>query len=124
MAETVSETNQGELIFLVTSSILAVSGFVGNTFILLTLKNEQFKRMSTSVYLAVLAVADNTTVFVGVVTYDILTSGLWVHFDIRSLSVASCIVFEYLFYLAAQVSAWCIVFVTLERLVALLKPHR
>ncbi len=99
-------------------------GFTGNNLILVTLGNKSFRKMSTSIYLAALAVADNVCLISGVVTYDILTFHKTFSFDLRSYNVAGCLSCVYLLDWSVQTSSWMIVAITVERLVVIIKPHR
>ncbi len=79
--------------------------------------------MSTSIYLAVLSVSDSVSLFVGVFTLDSLASDMWFGYNIRDWK-PGCLFTEYMYFWAPSVSSWCIVAISLERLIVLLKPHR
>ncbi len=105
-------------------STMSLVGFLGNLLILVAMGNRKFSHMSTSVYLAVLAVSDILTVFSGVFTIVVLGSDQWLDLHLRSEHIALCVTLEFLVYWGPKVSCWCIVAITLERFVAVLMPHR
>ncbi len=80
--------------------------------------------MSTAVYLSALALADSADLLAGVVIQDVLASDISLGFDLRDAHIACCNLVEYVYFWAPQVSSWCLVAITLERLIVVIKPHR
>ncbi len=112
------------LTYFVVITIICFTGFFGNIMILVTKANKKFSKISTSVYLAVLAVSDIIIIFSGVFTVSVLASDIWLGFNLRSQSFAACIIIAFMLGSAPNISAWCIVAITVERLIVIIKPHR
>ncbi len=113
-----------EYVYFVIITTLIPVGFLGNSLILLTMRNSKFSKTSTSIYLTVLSVTDSLTLFAGIFTLDSLTSRFSLGFNLRNVNAVSCVVLEFLYFWPPQTSSWCIVTITVERLIVLLKPHR
>lgn len=124
MAESTENKNTGKLIFYIIITSITLLGFLGNSLILVAMGHRRARRMSTSVYLAVLSVMDTLDLLSGVFTIDVLASDIWLEFDVRNQSLPWCWLCEYVYFSAPQISSWCIVGITLERTVVLMKPHR
>ena len=106
--------------YTVTSIFLV--GLVGNCLILVCLRNKDFRRSSTGVYLSFLSVADNLVLVSGL--YSFLTSQIILGINVQNVHVSICFLIEYLQYFGGLVSSWTLVVITGERLVVILKPHR
>ncbi len=103
---------------------MALLGLIGNGLVLLTMRNKKFNKMSTSVYLAALAVSDTLALFSASITSLVLPSDMLFSFNLRNYSLSGCIVCEFFAYFSPKMSAWCIVAITVERTIAVLKPHK
>ena len=64
--ETESNKN-GEIVYFTAVTFLVLVGFMGNSLILVVMSSRKFDRTSTSVYLSILAVCDNLTLFSGAI---------------------------------------------------------
>ena len=104
--------------------LLFSCGFIGNTLVLVVMCNRRFEKTSTSIYLVVLAISDNLLLFSGPVTGVLLMSGLFPKFDIRTTKILVCYVLKFFLYWSRQLSSFCLMSITIERLVVILKPHR
>ena len=80
------------------------------------------KKMSISVYLPVLAVSDIVTLFSEALPGDILNSKVWLNITIQDMHISGCWVISYILLCASETSSWCLVCITVERLVAIVKP--
>ena len=118
------ETEDINIIFFVIMIVLVVVGFIGNNLILLTMCSKDFSHRSTSVYLVALSLSDTLSLFCGTFTVDILSSSFLLGVDIRDIHIVFCWLCEFFWYWAPQMSSWCLVAITVERLVVILKPHR
>ncbi len=115
--------NNSVILFSVFASLI-VLGLVGNCLILIGMANNKFNKMSTSVYLAVLAALDTLTLFSGPFVLDILPSDIWLNFNVRNYSLIFCMATDYILYTSANMSSWMIVAITVERFIAIVMPHR
>lgn len=122
---TVEKDNQtSKLIFYVIVTVITLLGFLGNSLVLVTMTHRKSRHSSTCVYLTVLSLVDSVVLFVSVFTMDVLASDIWLEFDLRDVSLPLCWLCEYLYFWGPQLSSWCIVAITLERVIAITRPHR
>ena len=113
-----------QFIYLVTMITTVTVGFLGNGLILVVMCNNAFGKTSTSVYLSVLAVCDSLLLFSGSLVVDIIPSGLTSKLDLRTLHLSTCWILKFLVYWSRQMSSSCLVSITIERVIAILKPHK
>ena len=102
--------------------ILLVVGTVGNALVVLVvLGRGAMRATTTSIYMVALAVLDTLLLYVGLLPY-------WIYFrcdvDWYSLHTSSCKALLFLLYLLVHLEAWVLVNLTMERLVAVLSPHK
>ncbi|KAK2158225.1 hypothetical protein LSH36_174g02023 [Paralvinella palmiformis] len=103
------------------SGVIIVFGTIGNLLSGLVMMRKSLQRHTTSLYLTVLAVVDTAVLYTGLLRYWIRALyGL----DIRTLSVAGCKLHIFLVYFLVHFEAWILVWVAVERLVAIFVPHR
>ena len=125
-----SEHSQGEtipteqFIYLVVMVTIVSIGFLGNGLILVVMCNNAFSKTSTSIYLSVLAVSDSLLLFSGSLVTDIFPSGLTINSDIRTLHILTCWILKFLVFWSRHMSSFCLVSITMERVIAILKPHK
>ena len=117
-------TERGKIIFLSTTTLIIFSGFLGNTLILVVMCNKKFDKTSTSVYLSVLAVSDSLVLFSESFAVLFLSSNLTVGNDSRTLHISLCLILKFLIYWSRHLSSFCLMSATIERLIAVLKPHK
>ena len=98
-------------------------GFVGNALILVVMCSRKFDKTSTSIYLTVLAVGDSLFLFAGPLM-DILPSAFGLDIDLRTIDISACWILKFLIYWARHMSSVCLISITLERLIAVLIPHK
>ena len=113
-----------ELIYLVVKMTIVLIGFLGNGLILVVMCNNAFNKTSTSVYLSALAICDNLMLFSGPLVVDIFPSGLTLNLDLRTLHLSSCWILKFLVYWSRHMSSFCLMSITMERVIAILKPHK
>ena len=108
--------------FHVIVSSIVFLGFLGNTLILVVMCNRKVEKSSTGVYLCVLAVSDSLMLFSGPLNLNMLPK--WFGIRLNRVHIVSCWILKFLLFWSRHLSAWCIVLITVERLIAILKPHR
>ena len=111
-------------IFVFALTSIFCCGLIGNALVLVVMCNRRFEKTSTNIYLIVLAISDSLVLFSGPITGVILMSGVFPKFDIRIARILVCYVLKFFLYLARQLSSFCLMSITLERLIVILKPHR
>ena len=99
-------------------------GLIGNALVLVVMCNKIFEKTSTNIYLIVLAISDSLVLFSGPITGVIVMSGVFPKFDIRTARILVCYVLKFFLYWERQLSSFCRMSITLERLIVILKPHR
>lgn len=88
-------------------------GTVGNVLNIIILQRKRLQRNSSSVYLSLLAVADSCTLWFSTFP-EILLRGFGR--DIKASSQFSCIINNYVAYVAGGYSLWLVVLLTIERM--------
>lgn len=108
-------------IWIYAGAILLLIGTVGNSLVLAVVVRSNLRKLTTSLYLIVLAVVDTAILYNGLMRYWIKEiTGT----DIRMASVSSCKVQTFFAYFLVQFEAWILVCVAFERMVAVFHPHR
>lgn len=101
--------------------ILFLFGTFGNIFILMMLRTLRLGRTSMHMYLRALAISDLCVLYTGLLRWWIIwTFGM----DIRDKHILLCKGHTWMVYLSLYVSAWLLVFMTLERTFSACVPHR
>ena len=113
-----------QYIYLVVKMTIVIIGFLGNGLILVVMCNNAFNKTSTSVYLSALAICDTLMLFSGSLVVDIFPSGLTLNSDLRTLHISTCWILKFLVYWSRHMSSFCLVSITMERVIAILKPHK
>ena len=114
----------GEIVYLSAVTFLVLVGFLGNSLILVVMSNRKFDRTSTSVYLSILAVCDNLTLFSGPFASSILNSDILFLVDLETVHISLCWILRFFIIWARHMSSWCLVLITVERMIVILKPHK
>ncbi|CAL1539999.1 unnamed protein product, partial [Lymnaea stagnalis] len=108
----VIEHHVGQLLYLYVSPILLILGTLGNLFSFIILRRKQMLKVSSYLYLATLAVVDTCVLYCGLLR-------LWVRelaeMDLQNSSDLACKVIVTFSYVTADISAWLITAVTVER---------
>lgn len=100
---------------------LFLFGTVGNILILLIMRTHRLGRTSMHVYLRALAVSDLCVLYTGLLRWWVIWSfGV----DLRNQHALLCKIHTWMVYVAIYVSAWLLVFMTLERTCSACIPHR
>ena len=114
------EYKAGELIWNTLSPIFIVFGTVGNILSILVLTRESIRKSTTALYLTCLTFSDLVVLYTGLLRQ-------WIfhlfEFDIRHLSEAVCKLHIWLVYSSLDFSAWILIAVTLERIIAVWYPY-
>lgn len=100
---------------------LCVVGITGNILTLFVLGTKKNRRNSTAIFLICLAVSDTLILMTGSLSEWIVI--MW-NFDIRSVNGFLCKSHVFLAYYSLQISSWILVFITIERTVSILVPHK
>lgn len=103
------------------SPILLTLGSIGNLITFIVLMQRKNRGSSTAMYLTALALSDILILWTGLFRE-------WIRYlngkDIRTYGEFGCRLHIFLTYLAFQCSSWFLVTVTVERLIAVLLPHK
>ncbi len=100
--------------------VLLIVGTAGNLSAVVMLR-PGLRKLTTSLYLLVLAVVDTLLLYTGLLRSWILhLSGV----DVRDVSTAGCRVYLFVVYVSTHLEAWILVCVAIERMVAVFFPHR
>ena len=101
--------------------IIIILGLLGNAFCAIIVLRKQFRNKSIGVYLLALAILD--TVFL--LSNNLFHIGIKILFgvDIQALSNTGCAIVQYIFIASRAMSAWILVVLTVERMLALAIPH-
>ena len=105
-------------------TFLVLVGFIGNTLILVVMSNSKFNKTSTSVYLSMLAICDNLTLFSGPFVSSIISSDILSQVNLETIHISLCWILRFLIVWARYTSSWCLVLITVERMIVILKPHK
>ena len=105
-------------------TFLVLVGFIGNTLILVVMSNRKFDRTSTSVYLSMLAICDNLTLFSGPFVSSILNSDIFFLVDLETIHMSLCWILRFFIIWARHTSSWCLVLITVERMIVILKTSQ
>ena len=104
--------------------IVILAGLTGNILSFCVLMRQEIRKTSTAVYLIALSIADTLSLLGGPMTDYVLASELFLGWYWPSLSTLSCKLYMFLYFLNPQMSAWCLVSVTIERIIVIYFPHR
>ena len=108
--------------YFILKTLITILAIIGNSLIIIVMRG--FDRMSTSIYLSVLAVCDTLIMLAGPLVTDFLANKVILGKFITDLHILPCVLCNFILYWAAHVSSWCLVIITVERLVVILKPHK
>ena len=112
------------IIIFTTEITLVILGLLGNSLCFAVTVKTNLRKMSSTVYLSVLAVCDNVILLWTNVVGSLMSYDLWLGRDVRHLHPVFCWGLEYVQYWLSQLSSWCLVAFTIERAVAVLYPHK
>ena len=104
--------------------VLVILGVIGNSLCFALTVKTNLRKMSSVVYLSVLAVCDNVILLWTNVVGSLMSYDLWFGKDVRNLHTVFCWGLLYVEFWFPQLSSWCLVAFTIERAVAVLFPHR
>ena len=112
------------IVIFTTEVTLVILGVIGNSLSFAVTVKTNLRKMSSVVYLSVLAVCDNVILLWTNVVGSLMSYDLWIGKDVRHLHIVFCWGLGYVEYWLPQLSSWCLVAFTIERAVAVLYPHR
>ena len=99
---------------------IVLLGTAGNLLCVIIMMRRHYRSISTGVYLFCLALADTMFLYMNSMVMNF--TRLTFDFDFRTVSVATCKIYIYLLMTSKCLSAWFIVAVTVERLLAITFP--
>ena len=109
-----------DYIVLICTPIIVISGTLGNVLSIVIMLRAHFRSISTGVYLCCLAIVDTVFLFVNNMHMSFINTVFGI--DLTSLSEHTCRMYIYLLFVSKCLSAWFVVAVTVERLVAVSFP--
>ena len=101
--------------------ILIACGTVGNALSVLVMCRKKIQQCTMSLYLLVLALVDTSVLYVGLL--HLYLKELY-DYDWREFSNTVCKLHMFMIYAIMQYDSWLLVSVTMERLCAVLLPHK
>ena len=117
---TYDDTENSSLVLRITSILIASFGTVGNVLSFVVLV--RMKPMGSAPFLTTLAITDTVHVWFSRVTFESLE--IFVGYKPNLVSNVGCKIWAYLSWAPACASAWLIVAIAIERLLAVAKPFR
>ena len=108
------------LIWKIVPPILIAFGSIGNILSIVVLTRPSIRRSTIALYLIVLAVSDLTVLYTGLLRQWLI---YLVDFDVREISEAACKIHIWMVYSSLDSSAWIVMAVTLDRVIAAWFPH-
>ena len=118
--ETFPAYKAGILIWKTVPPILLVFGTCGNVLSIVVLTGKSIRKSTTGLYLIVLTISDLAVLYTGLLRQWIIHL---FEFDVRQVSEIACKIHTWLVYSSLDFSAWLLIAVTLERIVAVWCPY-
>ena len=106
----------------VSLTILVGTGICGNVFTIRVMLAKNFQRMTVSAFLVTLAVSDTVVIVVSTLNKSTIRSLIGT--DFRSFDLTGCRVFFWAYRTPKLVSSWIVVFICIERFIAVCFPLR
>ena len=110
----------GILIWKTVPPILIVFGTCGNILSIVVLTAKSIRGSTTGLYLLILTVSDLAVLYTGLLRQWII---YLFEFDVRQVSEIACKIHTWLVYTSVDFSAWLLIAVTLERIIAVWFPY-
>ena len=110
----------GILIWKTVPPILLVFGTCGNVLSIVVLTGKSIRKSTTGLYLIVLTFSDLAVLYTGLLRQWIIHL---FEFDVRQVSEIACKIHTWLVYSSLDFSAWLLIAVTLERIIAVWFPY-
>ncbi len=104
--------------------IIIPVGLIGNVFSFCVLMRREIRKTSTAIYLITLSIADTLSLLGGPMVDMILASDMFVGWYWPIQNTLSCQFFNFFYFWNPIMSAWCLVSVTVERVIVIYFPHR
>ena len=118
--ETFPAYKAGILIWKTVPPILLVFGTCGNVLSIVVLTGKSIRKSTTGLYLIVLTFSDLAVLYTGLLRQWII---YLFEFDVRQMSEIACKIHTWLVYSSLDFSAWLLIAVTLERIIAVWFPY-
>ena len=116
-----TDSHIADKVWRIGAPIILASGTVGNVLSILLMRRNKVKQSTTSLYFIVLACADSLVLYNGLLH---LYLDYVFDFNWRLQSSLACKLHMFFSYVLLQYDAWVLVAVTLERLCAVVLPHK
>ena len=108
---------QRSYIFIITTIVIAIIGLVGNVLCIVVMLNKTMRHLPFAVFSGVLAVSDSC-----ILILSVLSSVVSLKENSQIVSYTSCGFIVFAVFFCNQFSSWVVVFLTIERMVAVLVP--
>ena len=115
-----SEYKAGIIIWKTVAPILIAFGTGGNILSIVVLTRKSIRKSTTAIFLIFLTISDLCVLYTGLFRQWLIYLN---NIDIRHLSEAFCKIHTWLVYSSLDFSAWIIITVTLERIIAVWCPY-
>ncbi len=104
--------------------IIVPIGLMGNILSFCVLMRKEIRKTSTAIYLIALCITDTLCLLEAPMIDMILASELFLRWHWPVQNTLSCKFYNFLYFLNPHMSAWCLVSVTIERVIVIYFPHR
>ncbi len=120
------DTSHNTKIFFFLYMIVVPVVFTGNFLSFCVLMRRETRKTSTAIYLIALSIVDTFCLVEGALVDHILTSDVFLGWSgyLPIQNTLSCQFYTFFLYLNPNMSAWCLVSVTIERVMVIYFPHR
>ncbi len=111
-------------IFFYLYMIVVPAGLIGNGLSFCVLMRREIRKTSTAVYLIALSIVDTLCLIAGIMVDNILASDMFLGWYWPIQNKLSCQLYRFHYFLNPNMGAWCLVSVTIERVIVIYFPHR
>ncbi len=115
------DSSHAKNIWVYGSPLIIAIGTVGNLLSAVVMTRPNLRKLTATLYLAVLAAVDTLVLYIGLLRQWMLNV---FGTDVRDHSIAVCRIHSFVIYLAIEIEPWVIVCVGIERVVAIYFPHK
>ncbi len=101
---------------------IVIIGLIGNALTIVVMRRGKSRHSSATPFLICLAICDNVYLIIGTAIVPLLT---YLGFkDLYTFNLPTCVIYFFSAYFTAQLSAWLITAVTMERVGIVVMPHK
>lgn len=98
-------------------------GLLGNFCVILTISHAKYRQMTSRYILCALAFSDSVLLLANPFNQPFMQT-IWPYGDIRAISEIGCKTFYVIYRTAKSTSSWCVVFIAVERFIAVIFPMK